>query len=86
MLIQTWADVLTQSFQSLGYGIVEFIPNVIVAIIIFVLGWLVGAALGKIVDQIIKSVKLDQGLKATGFNEAVERAGFTLDSGAFLGA
>lgn len=86
MLIQTWADVLTQSFYSLGIGIVEFIPNVIVAIIIFLLGWLVGAALGKIVDQIIKSIKLDQGLKATGFNEAVERAGFTLDSGAFLGA
>jgi hypothetical protein len=77
---------LTQSFYSLGIGIVEFIPNVIVAIIIFLLGWLVGAALGKIVDQIIKSVKLDQGLKAAGFNEAVERAGFTLDSGAFLGA
>ncbi len=34
----------------------------------------------------MKSIKLDQGLKATGLNEAVERAGFTLDSGAFLGA
>ncbi|MBI3573728.1 hypothetical protein HY090_01625 [Candidatus Kaiserbacteria bacterium] len=85
MLIQTWADVLTQSFYSLGSGIVHFIPNVIVAIIIFILGWLVGAALGKIVDQVIKSVKLDQGLKSTGLNDAVERAGFSLDSGAFLG-
>lgn len=85
MLIQTWADVLTQSFYSLGTGIVQFIPNVVVAIIIFLLGWLVGAALGKIVEQIVKSIKLDQGLKATGLNEAIERAGFTLDSGAFLG-
>lgn len=86
MLIQTWASVLTQSFQSLGYGIVGFLPNVVVAVVIFILGWLVGAALGKIVDQVIKSIKLDQGLKATGLNQAVERAGFTLDSGAFLGA
>jgi hypothetical protein len=85
MLIQTWADVLTQSFYNLGSGIISFIPNVVVAIIIFLIGWLIGEALGKIVDQIIKSVKLDQGLKTTGFNEAVERAGFTLDSGAFLG-
>lgn len=85
MIIQTWADVLTQSFYNLGAGIVQFIPNVIVAIIIFLLGWLIGAALGKIVDQIVKSIKLDDGLKATGLNDAVMRAGFTLDSGAFLG-
>ena len=85
MLIQTWADVLTHSFQNLWLGIVAFVPNVVVAVIIFVLGWLVGAALGRIVAQVIKSVKLDAALKNTGLNEAVERAGFTLDTGAFLG-
>jgi hypothetical protein len=85
MLIQTWADVLTASFQNLWLGIVAFVPNIIVAIIIFVLGWLVGAALGRIIAQVIKSIKLDAALKNTGLNEAVERAGFTLDSGAFLG-
>lgn len=86
MLIQTWADVLTQSFQGLWLGIVAFIPSVVVAIVIFVLGWLVGSALGRIVTQIIRSLKLDSALKSTGLNEAVERAGFALDSGAFLGA
>ncbi len=85
MLIQTWADVLTASFQNLWLGIVAFVPNIIVAVIIFVLGWLVGAALGRIIAQVIKSIKLDAALKNTGLNEAVERAGFTLDSGAFLG-
>lgn len=86
MLIDTWADVLTRSFQELWAGVIAFIPNVIVALIIFVLGWLIGAALGRVVAQIIRSVKVDSALKSTGFNEAVERAGFKLDSGAFLGA
>lgn len=86
MLIQTWADVLTKSFQDLWIGIVNFIPNIVVAVIIFILGWLIGAALGRVVAQIIKSLKVDSALKATGLNDAVERAGFTLDSGAFLGA
>ncbi len=85
MLIQTWADVLTASFQNLWLGIVAFVPNIIVAVIIFVLGWLVGAALGRIIAQVIKAIKLDMALKNTGLNDAVERAGFTLDSGAFLG-
>lgn len=86
MLIQTWADVLTQSFQDLWLGVIAFIPSVVVALIIFVLGWLVGSALGRIVAQIIKSLKVDAALKSTGLNDAVERAGFALDSGAFLGA
>jgi hypothetical protein len=86
MIIQTWADVLTQSFQNLWIGIVNFVPNVLVAIIIFVFGWLVGAALASIISQVVKTVKLDEALKKTGLNDVVQRAGFTLDSGAFLGA
>src|SRR3990167_10730150 len=86
MLIQIWADVLTASFQNLWVGIVAFVPRLVVAIIIFVLGWLVGAALGRIIAQLVGSLKVDAALKNTGLNDAVERAGFTLDTGAFLGA
>jgi len=85
MLIQQWADVLTASFQGLLSGLVAFIPQIVIALVIFILGWLVGAALGRIVAQIAHSVKLDVALKNTGLNEVVERAGFTLNSGAFLG-
>ena len=74
------------SFQGLLDGIVAFIPNILIAVIIFILGWLVGAALARVVAQIVKSLKIDSALKSTGLNEAVTRAGFTLDSGAFLGA
>ncbi|MFQ5541097.1 MAG: hypothetical protein ACE5F4_02535 [Candidatus Paceibacteria bacterium] len=86
MLIETWADVLTRSFQDLWLGVIAFIPNVVVALIIFVLGWLIGAALGRVVSQIVRSLKVDSALKSTGLNDAVERAGFQLNSGAFLGA
>ncbi len=85
MLIQTWADVLTASFQNLWYGVVATIPNIIVAVIIFLVGWLIGSALGKVVEQVVKSLKLDAALKNTGLNTVVERAGFTLNTGMFLG-
>lgn len=85
MLLQTWADVLNQSFQSLFYGLVEFIPNLVVAIIIFVVGWLIGAGLGRIVAQIITSLRLDHALRSAGLEDMLKRAGFTLSSGAFLG-
>lgn len=85
MLIQTWANVLTSSFQNLWFGIVTYIPNIVVAVIIFVIGWLIGSAVAKVIEQVIKSLKLDVALRSTGINDAVERAGFSLDIGKFLG-
>ena len=85
MFLTTWADVLTQSFQNLSYGLVAFIPNLIVAIIFFVVGWLVGAGIGRLVAQVVNALRVDQALRAAGVERVVERAGFTLNSGAFLG-
>lgn len=85
MFLTTWADVLTQSFQNLFYGLVSFIPNLLVAIIIFVIGWLVGAGIGRLVAQVISSLRVDQALRAAGVERVIDRAGFTLDAGAFLG-
>lgn len=85
MLIDTWAEVLTQSFQDVWGVVISYVPNIIVAVIIFALGWLIGAALGRVIAQIISTLKVDNALKSTGLNAAVERAGFKLDSGAFLG-
>jgi len=85
MFLTEWADVLTMSFQNLFYGLVAFIPNLVVALIIFVIGWLVGAGLGRLVAQVVSSLKVDQALRAAGVERVVDRAGFTLNSGAFLG-
>ena len=41
MILQTWADVLTRSLYDLWLGIVNFVPNLIVALVIFAIGWLV---------------------------------------------
>ncbi|MDB5264876.1 MAG: small-conductance mechanosensitive ion channel [Parcubacteria group bacterium] len=86
MFLTTWADVLTQSFMNLFYGIVAFLPNLLVAIIIFIVGWLVGAGLGRLVAQVIGSLKVDQALRSAGVEKVLTRAGFKLNSGAFLGA
>ena len=86
MFLTTWADVLTQSFQNLFWGLVQFIPNLVVAVIIFIIGWLVGAGLGRLVEQVIGSLRVDQALRAAGVERVLDRAGFKLNSGAFLGS
>jgi hypothetical protein len=86
MLINTWSEVLTQSFQDLWSGVVIFIPNLVIAIVIFIVGWLIGALFGRAVAQIIRSLKVDNALKGAGLEKAMNRAGFRLDAGKFLGA
>lgn len=85
MVFTTWADMLSQSFQSLFYGLVEFIPNIVVAIVIFIVGWLIGVGVGRVVTQIVNSLRVDQALRSTGIERVLSRAGFELSSGKFLG-
>ncbi|NQV93146.1 hypothetical protein HQ403_01465 [Candidatus Kaiserbacteria bacterium] len=85
MLLQTWTEVLQQSAQDLWLGLVAIVPSLIVALIIFVIGWIIGAVLGRVVAQIVASLKIDNALRSAGFEETFNRAGFSLDSGSFLG-
>src|SRR3989344_1987201 len=86
MLVQTWCDVLVLSFQQLWGGVVVFVPKLIIALVVFIIGWIIAVALGKVVEQIIKALKVDTALKSLGMEEPISRAGMKLDSGAFIGA
>lgn len=85
MLLETWGNVLTRSFQDIWLGVADFVPELIVALVIFIVGWAVAVILGRVTAQIIRSVKVDNALKSAGFEDVMNRAGFTLDSGRFIG-
>ncbi len=85
MILKTWSEVLAQSFQDLWMGVVSFVPNLVVAIVIFIAGWVVGSLLGRVVSQIVKSLKVDNALRSAGSEALLNRAGFRLNSGRFLG-
>ena len=85
MYLTNWGDVLTLSFQNLWMGVVNFVPNLVVAIIIVILGWLVGALLGRAIWQVFRSLKIDEALRRAGFESFMRRGGIDLDSGAFVG-
>lgn len=86
MLLNTWGEVLTLSFQNLWIGVVNFVPNLVIALLILVVGWLVGALIGRAIWQVFKSIKIDDALRRAGFETFLRRGGINLDSGAFIGA
>ncbi|KND48602.1 MAG: Small-conductance mechanosensitive ion channel-like protein [Parcubacteria bacterium C7867-005] len=83
--MNTWGQILTASFQDLWYGVINFVPNLVVAIIIVVLGWLIGALFGRAIWQVFRSLRVDEALRRAGFETFLRRGGLNLDSGAFIG-
>ena len=73
------------SFLNLWTGIVTFLPNILIAVIVFVVGWVVGVVVGGWIEKLFKTAKIDQGLAQLGINDLSARAGYRLNSGAFVG-
>ena len=78
-------DVIGSSLNSVWGGVIAFLPKLIIALIIFIIGWVVGSILGKLVAQFIRAIKLDGMPKSVGTEGVMQKAGFSLDSGAFFG-
>lgn len=84
-MIDTWSSVFQESLRDLWLGTAAFLPKIIVAIVILVVGWAFGNIVERVISQIIKSVKIDQILKGAKVDEILGKAGFNLDSGRFVG-
>ena len=85
MIVSQSAGVLQSSFTDLWYTVVQFLPAILAAVIIFIIGRIVGIVLYRIVDQVVKVLRIDDALKAAGLNEVAKDAGFNLNIGRFLG-
>jgi hypothetical protein len=85
MFIQDWGDVIRASWLELWSVVVSFLPNLIIALIVFIIGWVIAAALGRVVAQVLRSLRIDLLFERLGFRGPVERAGFKLDIGHFVG-
>ncbi len=85
MFIQKWGDVFTSSLQGLWVGFVNFVPKLIFAIIIFIIGWAIGAVVSRALAQVINALKVNKLLESIGVKGVLDRAGFKLDVGVFIG-
>lgn len=86
MFIQTWGGVFSESLLNLWYGFISFVPSLLGAIILFIIGWVVGNIIGKAVAQLIDALKLNKLFESAGASELMNRAGMKLNVGGFIGA
>ncbi len=83
--VESWSVVITQSLQGLWMGVIGFLPSLIGALVIVIVGLIVAAAFGTLVEKIFESVRLNKLLNSIGLAPYFERAGLKLNGALFLG-
>jgi len=85
-MVQDWADITVQALQGLWQGFLSFIPVLLGAIIVFVIGWFFAVLIGKIITEILKKLKFNQIFEKGGWKTAMEKAEIKVDASGFVGA
>lgn len=78
-------NTLSMSATGVGRSFVDVAASVLIAVIVFVVGWLLAILVSKAIDRIVKAIKLDSLLKTAGVDELMNKMGVRLNSGKFLG-
>jgi hypothetical protein len=85
MLAVQQGQVFLGSLQAFWLGIISWLPGVILAIIIFIIGVIVAGLVSKAVAHVINMTKVNGLLDKTSLKDMVNKAGFNLNVGGLIG-
>src|SRR3990167_8798977 len=85
MIVSQSAGAVQGSFNDLWYTVSQYLPAILAAVIVFVIGWIIAVTLCRVVVEVVRVLRIDDALKSAGMNDAAKSAGFGLDIGRFLG-
>lgn len=85
MMLENTSMVLQDAFTNLWFGIISYIPNLVVSVFILIVGWAVATVVGKVIERAFVSAKVDKAIEKTGVDETLARAGIVLNTGKFIG-
>ncbi len=83
------SELLENVFEDLGVlwtGFLEFIPSLIVALIVFIIGWFIALAIGRVVSEILIRIRFNELFERTDWKQALDKAKLTVNPAEFLGA
>lgn len=81
----SWSGGFNDSLMLLWGSFIQFAPKLIVAILLFIIGWIVGALVAKAFEQVIGALKIDKLLASVGADDMFRKGGINLNTGYFIG-
>lgn len=77
---------LENSFSGLWAEVTYALPELATAILVLILGWLVGGFFASVVRSLFKRLHIDKALDKVGVDELSKKAGFKFQPGHFVGS
>ena len=84
-MIQDWYWATYNAVQDLWVSFLYFIPNLVGAVVVFVVGWFIASWAGLGVTKVLNWLKLNQFFVKSQWDEALEKAGIKSDVAGFIG-
>jgi hypothetical protein len=81
-----WYAITAKALSGLWEGFISFLPNFLIALIVFIIGWLIALGVGKLVAEILARVGFNKLFEKDGWKEAMEKADVKVNAGDFVGA
>ena len=85
-MVGDWYSITIDALLNLWQGFLEFIPVLIGAIVIFVIGWFIALGIGKLVTEILSRLKFNTLFDKTDWQKAFSKAKLDVNPSEFLGA
>ncbi len=83
--VESWSSAVTESLFGLWARFMAFLPALLGAIIIFLIGWVVAIAVGKIVTRMLEVLHVNQGMERVGLKKGLTKSGVRIDLSLFIG-
>ena len=85
-MVFDWYAVTIEALQGLWQGFLKFIPALVGAILVFVVGWFISIGVGKLIAEILKKLRFNRIFEGGIWKEALEKAEIKVDAAGFVGA
>jgi small-conductance mechanosensitive channel len=73
--VQNWGDAVLVAVTTALQNLLGFLPALIGAIVVLILGWIVAGLLARLVEGVLKTVGFERAAQSTGIEGFIQRAG-----------
>lgn len=84
-MIIDWYVITVNALIGLLQGFLVFVPSLIGALIVFIIGWFVAIGIGKLVTGILTRIKFNQIFETSGWKRTLEKADLKANPSEFIG-
>lgn len=78
--LQNWSDAVTTSVNSVLLRLANFLPTLIGAVLVLIVGWLIGLLLEQVVDRVLRMLNIQRLFERARVEELVKKTGAQRDT------